>query len=795
MNWVRTLLLPLILLPVVGPAQTSTQSPAQIESGLVDKALRIEDSFRNKAFRTRLTPNWLKAGALWYRMEIGPNRFEWVHVSATGEVRRFPSQEALRQAIGEEIGEANALRLSDRPNPREAGERVDLVFENQSTVEIELFWLNGSDRVAYAKVAAGKSYSQSTFSGHAWEVRSANGKSFGYVTAPPLGGTVKIDGGAQRAETPRTRPSPPEPSRKWSVSVVGDNVVVKARADGAQVFATTDGKPGDSYQGTGFFWSPDGTKFVAFRTVPEQEHKIHIVSSSPRDQLQPKLITLDYLKPGDRIAHPRPVLVDLEARKTTVIDDKLFPNPWSLPPLGDSGWGQGVTWAADSSRFWFAYNERGHQLMRMISLDASTGTASTLFEDRTKSFIHYSGKFWARYLPKTNEILWMSERDGWNHLYAHDATTGALKRQLTRGNWVVRGVESFDADSNTMLLKVAGRNPKEDPYHVHFARLDVSTGKLTSLTEGDGTHQINFSPDGSAFLDSYSRVDLPPVTELRRSTDGKLLATLERGDISALRATGWRQPERFVGKGRDGKTDIWGVLWRPTSFDPKKQYPVIEQIYAGPQGSFVPKQWSATYGNPQQLAELGFLVVQIDGMGTDGRGKAFHDVAYKNLKDAGFPDRIAWMRAFAKKEPSMDLTRVGIYGGSAGGQNAMAAVLWHGDFYKAAAADCGCHDNRMDKIWWNEQWMGYPVDKAYEDNSNMVNAHLLQGKLLLTVGELDTNVDPATTLQVANALIRAGKDFELVVFPGGGHGAGDSPHGKRKRMEFFIRNLFLTQKR
>ena len=218
---------------------------------------------------------------------------------------------------------------------------------------------------------------------------------------------------------------------------------------------------------------------------------------------------------------------------------------------------------------------------------------------------------------------------------------------------------------------------------------------------------------------------------------------------------------------------------------------MIEQIYAGPHGAHVPKAFSVGSGL-QELADLGFILVQIDGMGTNWRSKEFHDVCWKNLKDAGFPDRIAWMKKAAETRSEMDLSRVGVYGGSAGGQNAMAALLFHGDFYKVAAADCGCHDNRMDKIWWNEAWMGWPVDKSYEDSSNVVNAGKLTGKLLLTVGETDHNVDPASTMQVVDALIRAGKDFELIVFPGADHGAGGSPYGRRRMREFFVRHLIGT---
>jgi dipeptidyl aminopeptidase/acylaminoacyl peptidase len=299
---------------------------------------------------------------------------------------------------------------------------------------------------------------------------------------------------------------------------------------------------------------------------------------------------------------------------------------------------------------------------------------------------------------------------------------------------------------------------------------------------------VEFSPDGNEFIARWSRVDQPTVTELRRSADGKLICELERGDDAQLLKSGWTVPERFVAKGRDGQTDIYGVIIKPANFDPKKKYPVVEEVYAGPQDSFAPEKFGRLL-RQHQIAELGFIVVQADGMGTDNRGKAFHDVCWKNLKDAGFPDRIAWIKAAAAARPWMDLSRVGIYGGSAGGQNAMRALLDYNDFYKVAVADCGCHDNRMDKIWWNEQWMGWPVDESYARSSNVDDAPKLQGKLLLMVGELDHNVDPASTMQVVNALEKAGKDFEFIVITGTGHGSAETPYGSRRRMDFLVRNL------
>jgi dipeptidyl-peptidase 4 len=278
------------------------------------------------------------------------------------------------------------------------------------------------------------------------------------------------------------------------------------------------------------------------------------------------------------------------------------------------------------------------------------------------------------------------------------------------------------------------------------------------------------------------------VNELRRTEDGKLLCALEETDTSELSASGWRAPERFVAKGRDGATDIYGVIFRPKNFDPQKKYPVLEDIYAGPHDSFVPKAFQPNYRN-QKLTDTGFIVVQIDGMGTSNRSKKFHDVCWKNLADSGFPDRILWIKAAAAKYPYMDLDRVGIYGTSAGGQSALRGMLDHGDFYKACVSDSGCHDNRMDKIWWNEQWMGWPVDESYARSSNVNDAHKLQGKLLLMVGEMDTNVDPATTMQVVNQLIKADKDFELLYMPGAGHGVARTPYGAKRLVDFFVRTL------
>ena len=532
-------------------------------------------------------------------------------------------------------------------------------------------------------------------------------------------------------------------------------------------------------------WSPDSKKIAAIQTFEAERHRIPLLESAPADQKQPKLQWRDYYKPGDVIPMNRPVLFDVENvisggtgyDAKIEIDIRDFANPYQLFFR---------KWSDDSKWFSFDYNERGHQAYQIVNVNAETGETNIVVDERFDTFVHY-GRNYIYYTKDGESLIWSSERDGWRHLYLIDAVNGMVKRQLTKGEWVVREVIEINEAEDYIIFAANGRNKSEDPYNLHYYRMKTDGSGLTDLTPENANHRVVFSPDKRYFTDIYSRPDMEPVSVLRSAKDGSVLMGLGKADVFELEKFGWSRPEVFSAKGRDGKTDIWGTIYRPSNYNPKKRYPVVEYIYAGPHDAHVTKDFAA-YMRFSKLVEMGFIVVTIDGMGTANRSKAFHDFCWRDLKDGGFPDRILWMKAAGAKYSSMDISRgVGIYGYSAGGQNAMGALLFHGDFYKTAVALCGCHDNRMDKIWWNEQWMGYPLGPWYGESSNVDNAYKLTGKLLLINGELDDNVDPASTLQVVDALVKAGKDFEQLYLPGHGHSLG-SDYVTRRVFEFLYRN-------
>ncbi len=568
------------------------------------------------------------------------------------------------------------------------------------------------------------------------------------------------------------------PDSTMRAYIKNDNIYVSRRDGSEERQLSYDGTLGHYYSSY-IQWSPDGKYVAANRIVPvPQKRYVYYVESSPVNQLQPILHQQEYAKPGDELMRKKPCVYEVATGRAIIPDDTLFPHPYDI---------YGPEWSRDGHTVIFEYNERGHKVYRVLEINVETGNVRTVIEENSSTYINYNRRF-RQSILEGKQMIWMSERDNWNHLYLYDVVKGKVIRQITKGEWVVRQVLRVDEEKGTIYFTASGMNPEEDPYLIHYYRIGIDGKNLTCLTPENGTHRAQFNESYTYLLDTYSRVDMAPISVVRSVAHPEKIYEITRADISRLKENGWVAPEVFVAPGRDGVTPMWGIIQRPTNFDPTHKYPIIEYIYAGPGDAYTPKSFNSYNWTTSALAELGFIVVQLDAMGTSYRGKKFEETCYKNLKDAGFPDRIQWIRAAAAKYPYMDADNVGIFGCSAGGQESTAAVLWHGDFYKAAYSACGCHDNRMDKIWWNEQWMGYPVDSSYVECSNVENASKLNRPLMLVVGEMDDNVDPASTMQLVNALIKANKDFELVVLPGAHHTMGDS-YGDHKRYDFFVRNL------
>ena len=727
------------------------------------RAIGLRERYTGVVLHVADPPRWIEQTNRFYYRRTVTGGHEWVLVNGTTQAR----QPAFDHA---KLAAAIASATGRKATPAELPFTTFSFVDNEKSIEFTLAPATGAR--GGGPNAPGDTppwrCSLETYSCRQQPARAGRGGRGGGGLAGPVRPPFEIN-----AVEPKR-----SPDGKLEALVNNYNVGIRETGKVEIVFLTTDGSEGGYYDPDSLAWSPDSKTIAIYKVRPGYRRYVHYVESSPEDQLQPKHSTMQYGKPGDVLDLEVPVLFSVDLKKRLDVDTALFPNAYDVSRL---------TWKKDSSAVTFEYNQRGHQVFRVIEIDRATGQSRTVISEEPKTFFCYSGKRFRQDIEETKETIWMSERDGWNHLYLYDSATGAVKNQITKGQWPVRGVISVDEKGRQIYFSASGMAPRSDPYFVSYYRINFDGTGLVPLTPAEGNHTASFSPDRSLLVDTYSRVDAAPVTELRSAKDGSLITTLEKGDATALRAAGWKPPEVFVAKGRDGATDIWGLIYRPTNFDAAKKYPVIENIYAGPQGSFVPKTFAA-YNQMQAQAEIGFIVVQIDGMGTNFRSKAFHDVAWKNLKDAGFPDRILWHKAAAAKYPWYDITRVGLYGTSAGGQNSLGGLLFFPDFYRAAVSSAGCHDNRMDKIWWNEQWMGWPIGSEYAESSNVENAWRLQGKVLLVVGEMDQNVDPASTHQVANQLIKHNKDFELLVLPGAGHTNGGA-YGEHKRYDFFARHL------
>lgn len=542
-------------------------------------------------------------------------------------------------------------------------------------------------------------------------------------------------------------------------------------------------------------WSPDSKKIATFQQDQRQVNDMYLVSTNIG---APKLQAWKYPLPTDKeIIQIQRVIIEVESAKTIRLKIPSDARRGTLcDDISCSGSFDDNEWNADASQLAFVSSSRDHKIAKMRIADAVTGDVKEIFEEKVATqYESGQGSINWRFIPATNEIIWYSERDDWGHLYLYNATTGQLKNQITKGNFVVTRLLKMDEKNRVLYFEANGREAGRDPYFSHFYRINMDGKNLQLLTPEDADHAISLSADGKYFTDSYSKPDMA-ATAVLRDMKGKLITTLEKTDLTRLTAAGWKAPTPITVKSRDGKWDLYGLMFTPTNLDKTKKYPVVNYIYPGPQGGGVgSRSFSASRSDHQALAELGFIVVIIDGTCNPDRSKSFHDICYGNMADNTLEDQIAGLKQLAASNPYMDLDRVGIWGHSGGGYATAAAMFRYPDFYKVGISESGNHENRNYEDDWGERYIGLLVKDEkgksnYEDQANQNFAAKLKGKLMLAHGAMDDNVPPYNTYLVVDALVKANKDFDLVIFPNARHGfAADSYYMMRKRWDYFVKNL------
>lgn len=535
-------------------------------------------------------------------------------------------------------------------------------------------------------------------------------------------------------------------------------------------------------------WSPDSKKVATFQQDQRNVSDMYLVTTNVG---APVLKAWKYPLPGDKtIATIRRVIVDVENAKVVSLQIPPDPHRATLSDdIASSGTFDDIDWKADGTEMAFLSTSRDHKNEKFRIADAATGAVREVFEETVKTqFESGRGAINWRYLPASKEILWYSERDNWGHLYLYDSTTGKLKNQITKGDWLVTRLVKVDEKNRVIYFMGCGKEAG-NPYFAYFYKVGFDGKGLTLLSPAVGNHSITLSPSGAYFVDTYSQPNVPATLEFR-DLKGKLVVALEKTDVSRLAATGWKAPTPVSVKANDGVTDIYGLVFTPTNMDPNKKYPVIDYIYPGPQGGSVGSwSFSASRGDNQALAELGFIVVMIEGTSNPFRSKSYHDMNYGNMAENTLPDQITAIKQLAKTYP-IDLDKVGIWGHSGGGFATAAAMFRYPDFFKVGISESGNHDNRNYEDDWSERYNGLLSDKEMEAQANQTYAKNLKGKLMLAHGMMDNNVPPSNTMLVVDALIKANKDFDLVVFPNSAHGFGAySPYMMRRRWDYFVKNL------
>lgn len=623
------------------------------------------------------------------------------------------------------------------------------------------------------------------------------------------------------------------PDERWEAFAMDYNLYIRPKDGGDTIQLTNDGekywaygfnepRPNQQRQGGAAIqnrrpsleWSPDSRRIVVHRRDERDVKHMHYISYTPQ---RPRHFSQPYALPGDSII-PYPgfhvITLDMDVaadeqtgqggptetsgaaptvRVISNVAPEVLPRPHQLSFGGSSG--VDSTWASNSDKLYVTYFTRGSKSVRLAEIDATTGEHRVIVGDSSKTFVELSQReptSW--YVSRDgNDVIWWSERDGWAHLYLFDGN-GNLKNQITSGPWTVGSVRHVDETGRQIYFTGRGREAGRVPHYAHVYRVNFDGTGLQLLTPEDANHDIAFSPSGQFFIDTYSRIETAPVTVLRAVPDGRIIRTLEEADISRLQEVGWRSAEVFSVKARDGLTDIYGVIYLPPDLDPAMKYPIIDHIYPGPQRGSL-RSWDFKSGHDDMaLAQLGFVVIQLDHLGTPHRSKAFHDNYYGNFTDNGLPDHVTAIKQLAARYPFIDLDRVGIYGHSGGGFASTDAILRYPDFYKVAVSGAGNHDNASYNIYWAEKYQGLmELDTVrntnnFESSANKTYAANLKGKLLLMHGDMDDNVHPANTIQLVNELIKANKDFDLIIAPDRAHGLNE-PYFVRRRWDYFVRHL------
>jgi len=588
--------------------------------------------------------------------------------------------------------------------------------------------------------------------------------------------------------------------RDWNLWVrdVATNAETQVTTDGVKDYGYATDNAGWVHSDRAvLLWSPDSKKIATFQQDQRLTGEMFLVRYKVG---HPELMQWKYPLPGDSaITMIERVVVDLSGAAPKVVRFKMPADQHRSSVCDHINCGGKLAdteWFPDGGKVAFLSNSRDHKVATLRVADAATGDVrDVLREEVATQFESGDGEQNWRVLPATNEVIWFSERDDWGQLYLYDLATGKLKNQITTGEGTVLDVARIDLKARTVWFTAAGKEKGRDPYFRHLYRVGLDGKGLTLLTPEDGDHAVSLSPTGTHFVDSWSRPDVPQTAVLRDAKSGKLIATLETGDITKLLAAGWKAPTRITVKDRNGKWDLHGLMWTPTSLDSTKKYPIINYIYPGPQGGSVgSRQFTAATRDNQALAELGFIVVAIDGTGNPTRSKSFHDAYYGRLGDNTLPDQIAGMKQLAQRYAFIDLDKVGIWGHSGGGFATAGAMFRYPDFFKVGISESGNHDNRNYEDDWGERYHGLLTKTGSGDNydveANQTLAKNLKGKLMLAHGTADDNVPPDNTYLVVDALIKAGKDFDLIMIPNAAHGFGSaSNYMMRRRWDYFVQHL------